>query len=207
MPHHFIETKIAQTIAFAVQRMAAHESWVLPSAAAHNGRVIAVSATLLGRPLNLAWRVDAAKVLCAQTESTDAADVTLTLMPSVYGAAAQLPFDMASIMRHVRISGDAGLAEWVNRLAQQLRPDVWEDLSGLIGDAPTQFIAQGVQHMLNRLKQAGQNLTAQAQYIALDEHPIWVRHAHLDDFSQDAQELRYAVDRLEQRVALLKARS
>lgn len=200
----FVEDKIAQTLAIAVQKMATHETWVQPSAATHAGKVIAVSASVLGRPVNLAWQVDEVQILTATTPS-DAADVTLTLLPSVYGAAAELPFDMARIMRHVRISGDAGLAEWVNRLAQQLRPNVWEDLSSVIGDVPTQFIAQGVAQIFNQFKQASKSLTAQAQYVLLDESPVFLRHAHLDEFASDAQNLRYALDRLEQRVAHLKA--
>ncbi|MGL4768152.1 MAG: ubiquinone biosynthesis accessory factor UbiJ [Formosimonas sp.] len=201
----FIDDKITQAVALAVRQMAAHEDWVRPSAAAQHNKTIRVCAELLGRPLTLTWQVDETLILRpADAEATP--DVTLTLLPSVYGAAAELPFDMNRIMRHVRISGDAGLAEWVNRLAQQLRPNVWEDLSGLIGDAPTQWLAQGLSHLTRQFKQTARNLTAQAQYVALDETPVFVRHAHLDEFAAEAQELRYALDRLEQRVALLAAR-
>jgi ubiquinone biosynthesis accessory factor UbiJ len=205
-PHAFIEEKIAHTLALAVRRMAANEAWVKPSAATHSGRIIAVHASVFGRPLHLAWRVDADAILVRAPQHSDA-HVTLTLMPSIYAALAELPFDMNRLMRHVRIEGDAGLAEWVNRLAQQLRPDVWEDLSALIGDTPTHFIAQGAGFILGQLKKTAKSLTQQAQYVVLDESPIWVRHAHLEDFAQDAQNLRYALDRLEQRVAQLKARS
>ena len=201
-----IEEKIAQTVALAVRRMAANEAWVKSSAASHAGQTIQVHTTVLGRAMQLAWRVDEASILTAITPTTDA-NVTLTIAPTVYAAVAELPFDMARVMRHVRISGDAGLAEWVNRLAQQLRPDVWEDLSRLIGDVPTQFIAQGVGQFISQFKKATLSLTQQAQYVMLDETPIWVRHAHLDEFAQEAQNMKYALDRLEQRVANLKARS
>lgn len=202
----FVADKIAQWVAHAVRHMAINEAWVKPSAAAHAKKVIVVHATVLKQPMSLAWRVSEEDILSAASIIDTEATLTLTLQPSIYAALAEMPFDLNRVMRHVRIEGDAGLAEWFNRLAQQLRPDVWEDLSGLIGDAPSTYLEQSTTYGLKQLKKTVSGLTAQAQYVLLDEAPIFVRHERLNELIQDTQDARYQLDRLEQRVALLRAK-
>lgn len=195
--------RLTQALALAVRKMAANEPWVAMSAAPHAGKTIAVNLTVLGRELKLSWLVDANEILIAQ-ELHMPATVELTVAPTVYASLAHLPFDMQRVMRHVQISGDAHLAEWVNRLAQQLRPDVWEDLSKIIGDVPSQYAQLGAQKIFNHFKKTVAAVTQQAQYVMLDETPVFVRHAALEEFAADAQELRYAADRLSQRIENLQ---
>ena len=202
---HTVAKTAANVVALAVRKIAANEPWVASSATPHVGKTIAVNMPVLGQRLQLTWMVDATQILVAQSfDKSTLATVQLTVAPSVYGGLATLPFDMQSVMRHVQISGDVGLAEWVNRLAQQLRPDVWEDLSKVIGDAPSVYAQQAVSGVFNHFKTALSALTQQAQYVMLDESPVLVRHSHLDAFADDAQQLRYATERLAQRIELLK---
>ena len=196
--------RMAQATARAVRAMAANEAWVVPSAAQHAGKSIAVLVPVLGHSLHLRWVVDATDVLKADVEQANPATVQLSVAPTVYSSLAQLPFDMQRVMRHVQISGDAQLAEWVNRLAQQLRPDVWEDLSKIIGDVPSFYAQQGAKKIFGHFKSAFNVLTQQTQRVMLDETPVLVRHALLDDFAEDAQQLRYGADRLAQRIERLK---
>lgn len=203
-----VQMKMAQAVAFAVKNMAQDETWVSQSAAPHLGQVIAVSFPLLGHEQKLCWIVDAADILTPIDASTgfEMAQVTLTVQPSVYSNIT-IPVEMPKLMKHVHISGDAQLAEWINTLAQRLRPDVWEKLSRFVGDVPTHYVQQGVNHIQQQAKQATRSLTEQAQYALLDEAPIAIRHATLEAFGKEAQELRYGVERLEQRIALLQRAS
>ena len=196
--------RIAQAIAWAVRAMAANESWVMPSAAPHVGKSIAVHVPVLGHTLHVRWLVHATDVLQVDADGLGPATVQLSVTPTVYSSLAQLPFDMQRIMRHVQISGDAQLAEWVNLLVQQLRPDVWEDLSKIVGDVPSFYAQQGAKKILNHFKSALSTLTQQAQHSMLDETPVLVRHVRLDGFAEEAQQLRYGADRLAQRIERLK---
>jgi ubiquinone biosynthesis protein UbiJ len=200
-----LDMQLARAVAFAVKKMAASEAWVSSSAQPNQDKVIAVSFPLLGQTHQLCWRVDAHEIL----EALDAdlffehANVTLTVQPTLY-ANLTLPLNIPQLMRHVHISGDAQLAEWVNTLAQRLRPEVWEELAKLIGDVPSHYVERGIKTITQHIKQATSSLTEQAQYILLDETPVMIRHATLDNFASEALNLRYGVERLEQRIARLQ---
>lgn len=196
--------KAAQAVALAVAHMAAEHAWLDASVAEHQGKMIRVEVLLFGKPLAFSWQVVAGRVFDAKDASlNDVADVTLKLLPSAYAAAAELPFDVSKIMRHVRIEGDVGLAEWVNRLVQELRPDVWSDVALIVGKIPAYYMSQGFESLLLKSKQAAAAFTQRTQHVLFDEAAVLLRHKQLDDFSADAQALRYALERLTQRVALL----
>lgn len=196
--------RVAQAIARAVRAMAANESWVVSSASPHVGKSIAVHVPVLGHTLHLRWVVHATDVLQVSADQVGSATVQLSVAPTVYSSLAQLPFDIQRVMRHVQISGDAQLAEWVNRLVQQLRPDVWEDLSKIVGDVPSFYAQQSVKKIFNHLKSALSTVTQHAQHAMLDDTPVLVRHVRLDGFAAEAQQLRYGADRLAQRIERLK---
>ena len=201
-----VQQQMAQTLAFAVTKMATSEPWVATSATANVDKIVAVSFPVLGQNHRLCWRVDAERILVA-IEPDDffaQAHVTLAIQPSIYSHIS-VPIALPQLMRHVHISGDAQLAEWVNTLAQRLRPDVWEALAKTIGDVPSNYLRQGFNTMAAQLKNAAKSLTEQAQYALLDETPVMIRHATLDTFTAEARDLRYAVERLEQRIARLQA--
>jgi ubiquinone biosynthesis protein UbiJ len=202
------DMQLARAVAFAVKKMAASEAWVSSSAQPNQDKVIAVSFPVLGQTHRLCWRVDAHDAL----EALDAglffehANVTLTVQQTMY-ASLSLPVNVPQLMRHVHISGDAQLAEWVNTLAQRLRPEVWEELAKLIGDVPSHYVERGIKTITQHIKQATRSLTEQAQYVLLDETPVMIRHATLDNFASDALSLRYGVERLEQRIARLQQKA
>ena len=202
------QSQIARSLALAVTKMADSEPWVATSAAANQDKIIAVSFPLLGQNHRLCWRVDAEQILVAveADEFFEQANVTLAIQSSIYSHIT-VPLALPQLMRHVHIAGDAQLAEWVNTLAQRLRPDVWETLAKTIGDVPSSYLQQGFNTVSAQLKSAARSLTQQAQYALLDETPVMIRHATLDAFGTDARELRYAVDRLEQRIARLQSQS
>lgn len=106
----------------------------------------------------------------------------------------------AGAMRRVRIEGDAALATAIAGLARQLRWDVEEDLSHIIGDlAAHRFgetvrsAAAGSRDLIDRAR------TTTLQWLIHDDGALVGRPA-LESFREDLRRLRDDVERLAKRV-------
>ena len=217
--------RLSQAVALAVRQMAQQESWVGESAEPHFNRIVDVVLPIMNVNHTLRWQIVPKEILLAQrvepeldakTINASPANVTLTVMPSVYDELDGLPFDVKIdtqvIMRHVHISGPSDLAQWVSRLVENLRPDVWAQLADIIGATPAGWAQQG----FARAKSDVLSLTEKIKSRCLDggelRPAVAVRHEKLDELSKDVQAVRSGVDALAQRVARLpsqkpKARS
>ena len=129
-----IAYRLSQTTALAVRQMAQQESWVGESAEPHFNRIVDVVLPMMGVNHTLRWQIVPKEILLAQrvepeldakTINASPANVTLTVMPTVYDELNGLPFDTAldvqAIMRHVHISGPSDLRSWRILLVQRLR--------------------------------------------------------------------------------------
>ena len=118
-------------------------------------------------------------------------------------------------MKHVRIEGDAELANTVSTLARNLRWDAAEDLSralrGLLGgpvsDSVAQRVVDGAQQVHAQVTRLGRTLVDNVTEYLLDEQPTLVRHVALDEFSAGVNALRDDLARLEKRLEKLEQRS
>jgi ubiquinone biosynthesis protein UbiJ len=109
----------------------------------------------------------------------------------------------AGAMRRVRIEGDAALATAIAGLARQLRWDVEEDLSRVIGDLAAHRVgetvrsaAAGGRDLMDRAK------TTTLQWLIHDDGSLVGRPA-LESFRDDLRRLRDDVERLAKRVERL----
>lgn len=120
-------------------------------------------------------------------------------------AAADLPQllagGMESAMRHVRIEGNAELAEALGFVFRHLRWDAEEDLSRVFGDIAAHRLVDGGRQIATEgrrsLERAGGSI---AEYLT-EEAPVLVPRKALPAFAADVVTLRDAVARLEKRVA------
>jgi len=106
----------------------------------------------------------------------------------------------AGAMRRVRIEGDAALATAIAGLARQLRWDVEEDLSQVIGDlaahrvsATVRSAAAGGRDLMDRAR------TSTLQWLVHDDGAL-VGRAALESFRDDLRRLRDDLERLAKRV-------
>lgn len=106
----------------------------------------------------------------------------------------------------VRIAGDAELAQRFRELVRLLRPDLEEEISAWVGDAPA--------HRLGNLARAatawgrgvaGTTVRNAAEYLAHERQDL-VPRALGDQFLQGVDSLREDADRLEARIDLLERR-
>jgi ubiquinone biosynthesis accessory factor UbiJ len=113
----------------------------------------------------------------------------------------------AAIRRgEISIEGDTDLAERYRELALLLRPDIEEEMSRLIGDAPAHRLGQLAKMALDwgrRVADTGVRNTA--EYLAHERGDL-VPRAEADQFLRGVDTLREALDRLEARVSLLERR-
>ena len=206
--------RLAQLVSVGVRQAATQESWVAESAVSYVGRIVDVIVPIMGQDHRLRWQIEPIDILVAQrvepeldanTITASPANVTLTVMPSVYDDVFdQWPPDMQQIMHHVHISGESALADWVSRLSKNLRPDVWAQLAGIIGAMPAGWVQKGAE----RAKQDVQSIAAKAQDRFLDggsDEAVAIRHATLQHFSDQIHQVRQGVDILAQRIARLQA--
>jgi len=106
----------------------------------------------------------------------------------------------------VSIEGDTDLAERYRELALLLRPDIEEEMSRLIGDAPAHRIGQLAKMALEwgrRVADTGVRNTA--EYLAHERGDL-VPRAEAEQFLRGVDTLREALDRLDARVGILEQR-
>ncbi|WP_354683221.1 SCP2 sterol-binding domain-containing protein [Cupriavidus necator] len=118
----------------------------------------------------------------------------------------------AAALRHVRIEGDAELANTVSALARNLRWDAAEDLSlalrGILGgplsDSVAQRVVDGARQVHEQATRVGRALVDNVTDYLLDERPTLVRHAALEEFGTEVGRVRDSLARLEKRLERLE---
>ena len=134
--------------------------------------------------------------------ATDAEpDVTIDVDPR---ALAQGLSEPAAILRDAHIHGDAALAQALSRVAEQLRPDLEEDLSHLVGDAAAVRIVAALKAVQNSAADTGARAARQlADYLA-GERAWLASRGPFERFIAEVNELAQAAERLTERAGRLR---
>ncbi|MCO5106319.1 MAG: hypothetical protein M9907_04460 [Burkholderiaceae bacterium] len=128
------------------------------------------------------------------------AAVRMLLRPSVDAAFAWLREGARGLTPHLRLDGDAALAEALGEIARQLRWDPEEDLSRVAGDALARRVGAGVDAGRATMRDLRARVeTSAVGHLAGDGGQL-VAQGELDA-------MRAALDALEARVARLDART
>ena len=132
------------------------------------------------------------------TEREQTADVTINLP-----ASAPLLFlqGLPTLMRSVRLSGSVDFAETLSFVIRNLKWDVEEDLSKVVGDIAAHRLVDGAKRFGSWQASAGQNLAGNFAEYFTEEQPLIAQSAAIADFSREVDRLRDDVARLEKRVA------
>ena len=126
------------------------------------------------------------------------ADVTINLP-----ASAPLLFlqGMPTLMRAVKLTGSVDFAETLSFVIRNLKWDVEEDLSKVVGDVAAHRIVGGAKRFATWNASAAQNFAGNLAEYFTEEQPLIAQTAALADFSSEVDKLRDDVARLEKRVA------
>lgn len=103
----------------------------------------------------------------------------------------------------IKIEGDAHLAAEVGKVLQQMRWDIEEDLSQIIGDIPANKIASFSKKTLAATKKQSVNLVEMLTEYWQEEKLILAKKWQVEKFNADVDTLRSDCARLEKRLAKL----
>lgn len=146
-------------------------------------------------------RIDAGGLLSRPEFATEGpADVSLWIRPSASALLAGLRQGADGLSGHLRIEGDVGLATVLGELARQLRWDVEEDLSRILGDAGAHRLSETARELRQRAAADGDRVVAQARQWLTHEDPMLVEAAEFGRWRDELAELGRRVDRLASRL-------
>ncbi|RTZ39789.1 hypothetical protein EKL30_17705 [Candidimonas sp. SYP-B2681] len=142
------------------------------------------------------------------TQASDPAIVPDVILTIPAGKLAELPAvlrarDPALIASLMHIEGDAALAQLVSDLARDLRWDVEDDLSGLLGDVAARRLMQTGRALSGGVQAAAMRLTGNVSEFISEESGMVASRPAFDDFAARVQKLRESLDSLDVRVSQL----
>ena len=109
-------------------------------------------------------------------------------------------------MKFVRISGDVDLAADLNRLFAELRWEAEEDLSKLIGDAPSRRIIVESKKVFTQANNAVEDLKIGVRDFFVNERNILLGANQFNDFKSEIRLLRDQLDRAEKKLNHIEQR-
>ena len=97
------------------------------------------------------------------------------------------------------VTGSSALADELRYLARHLRPDIAEELSGLVGDVAAERIVGTARSLARWQADAAQRLVDAAADFAIEERRLLVRRAELTDLAARIEDLNHRLARLAER--------
>jgi len=106
----------------------------------------------------------------------------------------------AALMRQVRLEGDAEFAQVISLVANNLRWDIEDDLSKVVGDVAATKLSGAARKVGGEIRAAQSKLVGNVAEYLLEENPQLVRPRNVDALAEAIRILRDDLARLEKRV-------
>ncbi len=180
------------------QHLLRQAQWARKRLAEHAGKQLQVELPLATVLLRIAadGNVEAA-------ESAAPADLTVTLSPN---SLARLPVDRDAAWREARVDGDMELAAAISYVVANLQWDYEDDLSLVVGDVAAYRIARGARQLSAWPGQAALSLAQGIGEYLAEERQLLATKLCAAEFTEEVDELRDAVERLDKRIDQLAQR-
>lgn len=180
----------------AINHLLAQEAWARESLALHAGKQACIDTG------HLRLRVRVARDGMLETSNADeAANVTIHVKLSDLPLIAQ---NRERAFSYVRIEGDAEFANTMSQLSKGLRWEAAHDLERLFGPLAANRIAGGARGAFDTVATTGRRLAENVAEYLLEERPVLVRPALVDEFADSVTRLRDDAERLDKRIAKLE---
>jgi ubiquinone biosynthesis protein UbiJ len=132
--------------------------------------------------------------------AVEAPTVTLTLTPSIDAVFGLLREGTRGLSGHLKIDGDVMVAAAIGEIAQQLRWDVEEDLSRVLGDRAAHRMGEAARRGARQAREAGERAESGVRRFLVDEDPQLVGRPDMRALAAAIRSLDDAVGRLEVRL-------
>jgi ubiquinone biosynthesis protein UbiJ len=188
-------TLMAPVIA-AINHLLAQEAWARESLALHAGKEACIDTG----HVQLRMRVGRDGMVEAAS-SEQPASVTIRVKLADLPLIAQ---NRDRAFSYVKIEGDAEFANTISQLSKGLRWDAEHDLERLVGPIGASRLAGGARGALAGASAAGRRLAENVAEFLLEERPVLVKPAMVDEFAAEVSRLRDDVERTAKRIAKLE---
>lgn len=189
----------ARAILAAINHVLQSSAWARERLAPHAGR----TAELLADPLRLRFTVSPQGTL-TESAADEPPAVTLTVPASALPQF--LTGDADRAMSRLRIDGSADFADALGFVFRNLRWDLEEDLSRVLGDVLAHRVASGASALRDAQVRAFRSATGSvAEYLA-EEQGLLATQAALSQHEDSLRTLRDDLARLDKRLDRLTAR-
>lgn len=190
---------IAQTALSALNHVLRQQSWARDRLRAHAGRTVRMVVQSPLGPVSSDARigVDGTLELAAGAE---APTLTLTLTPSVDALFGVLRDGPRGMTGHLKVDGDVMVAAAVGEIAQNLRWDVEEDLSRLVGDRVAHRVGESAREGARQADTLRDRFETGVRRFLVDEDRQLVTRDDLGNLADALAELERVVGDLESRI-------
>ena len=104
---------------------------------------------------------------------------------------------------HIEIKGDIDFATLISKALKDIEWDYEDDLSKLIGDIPAYQLSKLGKKIVQSTKETSFNIADTFKEYWLEEKPLIAKKRLVEQFNKEVDNLRFDVDRLEQRLKKL----
>jgi ubiquinone biosynthesis protein UbiJ len=182
----------------AINHLLAQEAWARDALVLHAGKVALIDAGSVA----VRMRVTRDGMLDAGGPD-QAASVTIRLKLSDLPLIAQ---NRDRAFSYVKIEGDAEFANTISQLSKGLRWEAEHDLERWTGPIVANRLVGGARGLFAAARGAHRKLTENLAEYFLEEQPVLVRPAMLEELAGDVNRLRDDVERAAKRMAKLEQR-
>ena len=189
---------LAQTALSALNHVLRQQAWARDRLRAHAGRTVRMTVLTPLGPVSSEARIVEEGTL--ELTRVAAPSVTLTLKPSIdaiFGALSQGPRGLAG---HLAVEGDVMLAAAIGEIAQQLRWDVEEDLSRVVGDQTAHRLGRVARGGVRQAADLRERVESGVRQFLVEEDRQLVAGGQMRRLTDELDALEHTVSRLERRL-------
>lgn len=180
---------------FVLQHLMQQNDWTAPLLQPYAEQTIAIDFKVASALLTILS--NGALAMAADTAIPNA---TLHLPPSLV---MRLLRQSPDAHRLIKIDGDAALGMAVGKILAQMRWDVEQDLSQVVGDLAAYELIQLGQHRFAEWQTQGRTLAEMLREYLQEEQALLAKTPAISEFNRAVDQLREDTDRLQARLARL----
>lgn len=178
-----------------LQHITQQNSWSRPYLTPFSGRILQFDFSLV--KAHLIILEDGSLSMAGDTASADA---VIHIPPSL---AMRLMAQDESAKMQIKIDGDTHLATELSKVLQQMRWDIEEDLSHLMGDIAANKLVTGSQKIAQETKKQTVNLAEMLSEYWQEEKPTIAKKWQVEKFVQEVDSLKSDIARFEKKLKKL----